>query len=188
MNTTQDFLVALGSNLPAGADTPSLTLRKAIEMLSSEGIDVVAESRFFHTPCFPEGAGPDYVNAALLCRTDLSPKEILQLLHKVESSFGRVRTSRWAGRTLDLDLIAVDNHILPDRTTVQHWIDLPISAQMEVAPEQLILPHPRMQDRAFVLIPLRDIAPGWKHPILGRTVAELCADLPEDARNAVVPL
>ena len=188
MNTTHDLLIALGSNLPAGDDPPSLTLRKAIKMLPSEGIDVIAESQFFQTPCFPEGAGPDYVNAALLCRTERSPEEILQSLHKVERAFGRVRSSRWVGRTLDLDIIAVDNHVLPDRATVQHWIDLPISAQMEAAPEQLILPHPRMQDRAFVLVPLCEVAPGWKHPVLGKTIAELCEELPETARNEVVPL
>lgn len=188
MGSGQDTLIALGANLSHGDDLPADTLRKAIGMLAAGGIDVVAESRFFKTPCFPEGAGPDYVNTAIRCRTDLMPGEILQFLHKVEAEFSRVRLSRWGGRTLDLDIIAVDNHICPDRDTVRHWIDLPVDQQMQTAPEGLILPHPRMQDRAFVLVPLAEVAPGWKHPLLGKTVTEMCDELPEEARAEVIPL
>ncbi|CUH66284.1 2-amino-4-hydroxy-6-hydroxymethyldihydropteridinepyrophosphokinase [Thalassovita gelatinovora] len=189
MDATQDILIAFGANLPLAGELPEVTLRKAIAELPAEGVEIVEKSRLFITPCFPEGAGPDYVNGALRCRTEKTPVEILSILHKVEERFGRKRpmaAGRWAGRTLDLDLIAVGNHVLPDRATVGQWIDLPISDQMTLAPEQLILPHPRIQDRAFVLVPLCEVAAGWKHPILGKSVAELCAQLPKMAKNKVV--
>ncbi|WP_323780461.1 2-amino-4-hydroxy-6-hydroxymethyldihydropteridine diphosphokinase [Thalassovita sp.] len=191
MDATQDILIAFGANLPLAGELPEDTLRKAIAMLPGEGIEVIEESRLFRTPCFPQGAGPDYVNGALRCRTEKTPVEILSVLHKVEKRFGRKRpkdAARWVGRTLDLDLIAVGNHILPDRDAVLHWIDLPISDQMAFAPGQLILPHPRIQDRAFVLVPLCDVAPDWKHPILGKSVSEMCAELPKMAKNEVVAM
>ncbi|WP_373050546.1 2-amino-4-hydroxy-6-hydroxymethyldihydropteridine diphosphokinase [Thalassovita aquimarina] len=186
MGTTQDVLIALGANLPLDGDLPADTLRKAIRILRAGGLDVVEESRFFKTPCFPAGAGPDYINAAIRCRTDWRPEKILEFLHKVEMDFGRVRLSRWGGRTLDLDIIAIDNQISPDRDAVRQWMELPVAQQMQAAPKQLILPHPRIQDRAFVLVPLADVAPGWKHPLLGKTVTELCDELPAEARAAVV--
>lgn len=145
-------------------------------------------SRFFRTPCFPEGAGPDFVNAALVCRTSLAPTAFLALLHEVERSIGRTRNARWEARILDLDLLAMGDLVLPDRREYQRWSDLPLDALMQVSPPELILPHPRLHERAFVLVPLADIAPDWRHPVLGRTVAEMCAALPEADRAAITPI
>ena len=165
-----------------------MTLKSALSTLSGVNLTVLKVSRFFQTPCFPAGAGPDFVNAAALVESDLSAPEVLARLHAVEAQFGRVRQSRWAGRTLDIDLIGGEELILPDRATYEAWRDLPLEDQMKRAPEQLILPHPRLQDRAFVLVPLNDVAPGWIHPVLGLSVAEMLAKLPETDREAVVPL
>ncbi|MFY0680821.1 MAG: 2-amino-4-hydroxy-6-hydroxymethyldihydropteridine diphosphokinase [Thalassovita sp.] len=186
MAVKQDVLVALGANIPLNGELPKVTLSLAVDQLQAAGLELQVCSPFYNTPCFPAGAGPDYVNAAARFRTEHDVETVLQILHEVEGRFGRERITRWAGRTLDLDLLAAGDMVLPDAETVQSWIDLPLDQQMQKAPDKLILPHPRLQERAFVLIPLCDVAPDWYHPILGSTVAELCAKLPIAARQEVV--
>jgi 2-amino-4-hydroxy-6-hydroxymethyldihydropteridine diphosphokinase len=78
--------------------------------------------------------------------------------------------------------------VLPDAATYQRWRDLPMAQQRSEAPDQLILPHPRLHERAFVLVPLCDVAPDWVHPVSGLSVAEMCAALPQGESAAVVPL
>ena len=148
----------------------------------------VAQSRIFATPCFPAGAGPDYANACAQLEVESTPEETLVRLHAIEAAFGRKRISRWAGRTLDLDLIAHGPTITPDRATWDHWHGLAPDRQAAEAPDRLILPHPRLQDRAFVLVPLADIAPDWTHPVLGLTVRQMLATLPQEEIDAVRPI
>lgn len=181
-------IICLGANLPSLAGPPAETIRKAVGEISRNGLHVTTVSRFFSTPCFPAGAGPDYVNAALTARSRLSPDAILAVLHGIETEFGRNRDTRWGQRTLDLDLIAVDELILPDRAGYRAWADLPPDQQRLAAPDRLVLPHPRIADRAFVLVPLMDIAAGWRHPVTGKTVCHMTQDLPASDRDAVVPL
>ena len=176
---SNDTLIALGANLDSAVGAPVSTLQAAIKELTVGLGQTPDVSRFFRTPAFPAGAGPDFVNGAVAFPDlDVSAPDVLALCHKIESHFARQRTSRWAARTLDLDLIAQGDQVLPREDRVRAWIDMPLSAQKTQAPEELILPHPRMQDRAFVLVPLADVAPSWRHPFLGRTVAEMCTDLP----------
>lgn len=180
MTLAQECLIALGGNLPTDQGGPQVTLRAALARLADHGITVTATSRFYETPCFPVGAGPDYVNAAACLRFDGIASDILGILHEVEAEFGREREQRWGRRTLDLDLIAVGDTVLPDASTQAHWRDLPVDRQVREAPGELILPHPRLQDRAFVLVPLNDIAPDWVHPLLRQSVTQMLARLPED--------
>jgi 2-amino-4-hydroxy-6-hydroxymethyldihydropteridine diphosphokinase len=97
----------------------------------------------------------------------------LETLHRIEAGFGRVRMQRWGQRTLDLDLLAFGNTVFPDVSVYSFWRDLPRDRQSLRAPDDLVLPHPRLQDRAFVLVPLRDVAPGWRHPVSGMSAAQM---------------
>ncbi len=184
------LLIALGANLPFEGRRPETTLRSALATFSSAGLDVMAVSRFFSTPCFPSGAGPDYVNAAAIIttKTFCDVASVLGKLHKIEQNFGRLRANRWGMRTLDIDLLAAGDSILPDAATQDAWRSLPPETQATTTPDQPILPHPRMQDRAFVLVPLADVAPDWLHPRIGLTVRQMLAALPEADRTGVVPL
>jgi 2-amino-4-hydroxy-6-hydroxymethyldihydropteridine diphosphokinase len=183
-----NVLIGLGGNLSSNAGEPAQTLLSAIKYMPNEGLKVHAVSRFFTTPCFPAGAGPDYVNAALSVYSTLKPEGLLAALHRIEHRFGRIRDQRWGMRTLDLDLLAVGQNVLPDAATYQAWHALPPSDQARAAPDRLVVPHPRLQDRAFVLVPLADIAPDWVHPVLGQSVASLCAQLPPEELAGVCPI
>lgn len=128
------------------------------------------------------------MNAVIECRCDLSPSEVLARLHEVEADFGRERVQRWGMRVLDLDLVAYGDTVLPTREEQARWRHLPLEQQMRDAPAQLILPHPRIQDRAFVLVPLSDIAPGWRHPATGQGLDAMMDALPQGDRAALIPL
>lgn len=181
-------VVALGANQPLAGATLSESIFLAISGISKRIGSICVSSPLYRTPCFPVGAGPDFVNAVIRFETDLSAKRILTELHRIEADFGRVRARRWGARTLDLDLIALDDAVLPDRSVWQQWKDLSPEDQAVLAPEQLILPHPRMQDRAFVLVPMADVYPDWRHPVLGVTVSEMRDALPADALCDVIAL
>jgi len=141
--------IALGSNLGNSANL----LQMALKALSQEeGMVLARISPFYQTaPVGPPQ--PDYVNACAILHTTLSPLELLDRLLQVEHQFGRVRRERWGPRLLDLDLLLYGDRI----------IDQP----------RLQVPHPRMRDRAFVLVPLADIAADWVDPTSGKTITSL---------------
>jgi 2-amino-4-hydroxy-6-hydroxymethyldihydropteridine diphosphokinase len=182
------FLVALGANLPSSAGPPRATLEAALDRLSAGPVTVTGRSPWYRTPAFPQGSGPDFVNGAAMLGTPLAAAEVLDLLHAIERALGRRRDRRWEPRVCDLDLLAWDDRVLPDEATAREWTDLPPDERQERAPPGLVLPHPRMQERAFVLRPLADIAPDWRHPLIGRTVAEMLAALPPEALGGIARL
>lgn len=187
-NSDTTALVALGSNLPEGNNLPEKILRLALAELEGPGIAVAAVSRFYHTPCFPAGAGPDYVNAAAILSVSLPPEAVLARLHAIEAAHGRERVQRWGSRVLDLDLLAYGDRVVPDGATYAHWHDLTVEEQKLRAPDALILPHPRLHERAFVLVPLADVAPDWRHPVLGQSVREMLDRLPKQEKEQVIAL
>jgi 2-amino-4-hydroxy-6-hydroxymethyldihydropteridine diphosphokinase len=151
------ILIALGSNLHSQAGTPRETIRAALGSIAKHGIEIAQVSRFYVSEAWPNPSDPPYVNAVAKIATALSPKDLLALLHQMEAEFGRVRGERNAPRTLDLDLIDFDGQRLEG---------------------DLELPHPRLLQRAFVLLPLRDVAPDWTHPVTGASISESIAALP----------
>ncbi|MEB3338253.1 MAG: 2-amino-4-hydroxy-6-hydroxymethyldihydropteridine diphosphokinase [Leptolyngbyaceae bacterium] len=141
--------IALGSNL----GNSYATLESALETLANTpGIIVQAQSHWYRTKAVGPPQ-PDYLNGCALLNVTLSPQELLSSLLAIEAQFGRVRRERNGPRTLDLDLLLFDNLILetPD----------------------LQIPHPRMTERAFVIVPLAEIAPDWPEPISGKAIADL---------------
>jgi 2-amino-4-hydroxy-6-hydroxymethyldihydropteridine diphosphokinase len=171
-------LVALGANLPSRVGGPRETLRFAIASLQEGGLKLVAQSPWYKTPASPEGAGPEFVNAAIAIEGFDAPEQIMAILHQIEQAAGRQRLERWGPRTCDLDLLASGDRVQPSEAVWWRWAKLPPEAQARETPTDLVLPHPRLHERAFVLRPLADIAARWRHPVLGRTVSEMLADLP----------
>jgi len=145
--------IALGSNL--GNSTK--TIDTALKILATTpGISLLRHSPLYQTaPIGPPQ--PDYINACAILAVELLPLELLDCLLAIEAQFGRIRLERWQARTLDLDIILYHDLIL----------DTP----------RLTIPHPRMHDRAFVLIPLAEIAPDWLEPITGKSIANLAQEV-----------
>jgi 2-amino-4-hydroxy-6-hydroxymethyldihydropteridine diphosphokinase len=150
--------VALGSNLSSALGGPAENLREALRRMAALG-EVVAVSGFHATEPVGYVDQPMFVNAAALLRTELAPLELLRALMEIETAMGRVRVVAKGPRVIDLDLLLYED------------------AVMQTA--ELVLPHPAMQERAFVLGPLAEIAPGMVHPVVGRSVTEMLRELQE---------
>ncbi|NEQ53139.1 MAG: 2-amino-4-hydroxy-6-hydroxymethyldihydropteridine diphosphokinase, partial [Leptolyngbya sp. SIO3F4] len=141
--------IALGSNLGNSEETIEAALTQLDQI---DDMRLELRSQLYKTaPVGPPQ--PHYINACAIFHTSLSPDQVLQVLLATEVKFGRLRRERWGPRTLDLDLLFYDDCV----------IDTP----------NLILPHPRMHERAFVLVPLNEIAPEWQHPVCQHTVKQL---------------
>ena len=151
--------IALGSNLPfEGIESPAL-LACAVSALQDAGLQLRSCSGIWRTAAWPPSDQPDFYNAVVAVNAgDRTPQSLYGLLREIEARYGRERRERWAARTLDLDIVAMD-----DRAGTFG---------------DVILPHPHMHERAFVLAPMTEIAPAWRHPGLHKTAPELLADLP----------
>lgn len=156
MNTDEAVIVALGGNLALDGRPVQAVLDAALRKLAGEGLEVRARSSWWRSAAWPDPADPPFLNAVVWAATALSPRQVLQALMRIEAGLGRRRGEANAPRTLDLDLIAHGRLVMD-------------------APD-LVLPHPRAAERRFVMGPLAEIAPDWRHPILGRTAAALAAE------------
>ncbi len=151
------ILVAIGANLPSAMGGTAMdTCEWAVGRLAAlPGLKLLARSHWFRSSPVPPSAQPDYINGVVRLSGVADPVALLACLHGIEAEAGRTRGAPNAARTLDLDLLAVGAVVL----------DTP----------GLVLPHPRLHERGFVLAPLTEVAPGWRHPVSGRGVEELLA-------------
>ncbi len=154
--------IALGANLPSQFGAPAQTLSRAVSVLEKRDVEVIQRSSVWLTAPVPfDPDVPDYHNAVIAVQTDLVADDLLQLMLDIEEEFGRVRSYKNAPRLLDLDLIAYHDDVIKDG-------------------ERLIVPHPRMHERSFVISPLLELSKNWSHPVSGRNISELVQDIPED--------
>jgi len=151
--------IGLGANLDSVAGSPAKTLAAALALLPGYGIGVRLCSSFYRSPAFPPSDQPDFINAVARIETVRTPENLMMALLDLEQAFGRIRRTKWEPRSLDLDLLDYQG-----RVRAPHG-----------GPGDLILPHPRLAERAFVLKPLAEIAPGWRHPVSGMAVRDLLA-------------
>jgi len=158
--STEIFL-GLGANLPHPRfGTPKETLQAAINTLREWGIEPIRLSPWYQSAPLPASDQPWYVNAVAEVATDLSADALLAKFHGVEDLFGRVRGEPNAARLIDLDLLDFRGGVARG------------------GPGKATLPHPRLSGRAFVLRPLADLAPHWRHPLTGLPIGQLLEDLP----------
>ncbi len=155
------ILVAIGANLPGLAGAPPVVAcEAAVQALRAvQGLTLKATSGWYRTAAIPKDGSPDYCNGVVRLEGQAEPAALLAALHEIEAKFGRVRGEPNAPRTLDLDLIDLNG--------------------MVRATPSPILPHPRAHLRAFVLRPILDVAPGWRHPTMHASVTTLLVDLPQ---------
>lgn len=159
----KNIIIAVGANLagPDGRGPRASCEWAAAQVAGLPGLREVARSRWFRSAAEPPSSQPDYVNGVVLLEGATAPLALLDCLQAIEAEAGRVRSVANAARTLDLDIVALDGMVL----------DGP----------RLTVPHPRLHLRAFVLRPLMDVAPSWRHPVSGLSVARLLAACPDPA-------
>jgi 2-amino-4-hydroxy-6-hydroxymethyldihydropteridine diphosphokinase len=160
--------IALGANQAYRGRAPRETLISALRTLDAAGVETIAASRPWRSPAWPDPGDPPFVNGCIAVRTSHDPEALMAVLHAVEAAHGRARAVRNAPRTLDLDLLDYEG-------------------RTGRFPGGLELPHPRLNARAFVLLPLKDIAPRWRDPASGATLQSLIAALPVAERRACRP-
>ena len=148
------ILIGLGANLPSRLGTAAETLTAALQALEGEGIRIAARSPWYESAPIPASDQPWFVNGVAALATGLPAPELLRRLHAIEREFERIRSVPNAARTIDLDLLDYDGQV---------HVGWPV------------LPHPRLHERAFVLRPLLDIAPDWRHPLTGEPAGTLLA-------------
>ena len=150
-----DLVIAIGGNLAFDGAPVRAVLDEAVGRFPEHGLEVVKRSSLWRSAAWPDPTQPDYLNGVVLARTALAARAVMDALLQIEAGFGRRRGAANAPRTLDLDLIDYGHEVRDE--------------------PGLVLPHPRAAERLFVMGPLAELAPDWRHPVTGETAAALAA-------------
>lgn len=172
------IFVSLGSNLKGAYESPAHVLEAALALFPDYGLRVRVCSSFYRTPAVAPYPQPDFVNAVAEIASDLPARGVLAQLHAIEEAMGRRRAVRWGERLIDLDLLAYGDAVVSPSgvgpAPGEAW-----------KPRPLELPHSGLAERAFVLVPLAEIAPDWRHPVSGENAEVMLQKLPEAARAEI---
>ena len=184
-----NYIVVLGSNLSSKFGNSAETLKKCVnDIRSYRAIKSVVESKWYSSLSFLDEREPRYVNVGIELNTNLKPVELLNFTSGLENKYGRKRQERWGPRTCDIDILLCDQQILPSKLYFNKWLNLHLSDQIRLVPDELILPHPRLQERTFFLKPLNDLQPEWIHPFLKVKAKEMLDSLPSHELENIVDL
>ncbi|MDV7341461.1 2-amino-4-hydroxy-6-hydroxymethyldihydropteridine diphosphokinase [Terasakiella sp. A23] len=168
------IFVGMGANLPSPKHgSPVETLEACLKTFKDHDLKIVKRSNWYKSAPVPMSDQPWYINGVVAVETDKSPRDVLETLLEIENSFGRVRSEVNAPRVLDLDLIAHHDQIIQDEGNIE---DKPFC-----------IPHPRMHERSFVLLPLQQLAGNWTHPETQKHINDLIANLPKDQIIEIIP-
>ena len=169
---SKTVLLALGANVAGRWGSPRDSLERARSELQSHEVLITGVSNYYTTEPVSDAPQPRYLNAVVSAQTHLAPGTLLRVLKHLERRAGRLTTRTWSQRPLDIDILDYGGRRMG-------W---PVRRRER---GRLILPHPEMHARAFVLVPLRDVAPHWRHPVLGLQVNQLLAQLAPATRAGV---
>jgi len=158
-------ILAFGSNLPFKNNSPQDNIEKAYEVLSKNGIKILNKSSIYRSEAYPNKNDPEFRNSVVSIDTDLEPDVLLKIILKIEESFDRKRYVKNSPRTLDIDIICFDDIVLNEKN--------------------LIIPHPEIQNRLFVLLPIQEINKNWLHPVLTKSVTNIIKEFDQKALNTV---
>ena len=158
-------ILAFGSNLPFKNNSPQDNIEKAYEVLSKNGIKILNKSSIYRSEAYPNKNDPEFCNSVVSVDTDLEPVVLLKIILKIEESFDRKRYVKNSPRTLDIDIICFDDIVLNEKN--------------------LIIPHPEIQNRLFVLLPIQEINKNWLHPVLTKSVTNIIKEFDQKALNTV---
>ena len=184
-----NYVVVLGSNLSSEFGNSAETLKKCVdEIRSNPDIESLSESNWYISSSFLNKREPRYVNVGIRFITKLNPKSLLHFTSGLENKYGRERQERWGPRTCDIDILLCDQLIAPSKLYFNKWLNLNLSDQIKLVPDELILPHPRLQERTFFLKPLIDLQPDWIHPFLKVTAKEMLDSLPPHELESILDL
>jgi 2-amino-4-hydroxy-6-hydroxymethyldihydropteridine diphosphokinase len=167
------ILIGLGSNMTGPWGNPRDCVGRALAALDEQPLKLLKASTLIETTPFGKQDQASYINAVARIETRLRALDLLQVLRCIERSAGRERRERWGERTLDLDILDYNGVVLEDG--VEQSTDA-----------ELVLPHPAIAEREFVLAPIAEIAPRWKHPVTGLTAKAMLAALDTDKGGKVI--
>ena len=181
-------LISFGANIPGPLGCPAETLNLAFKEFQQQELLILKKSQIYSSLAFPDPKKPVYLNGCLQILVSCSPDDVLHRLKAIEKKMGRQTNHRWGPRICDLDLLSFESKVIPSPDVFNHWYKMPLKNQILEKPDELLLPHPRIQDRAFVLKPLLDVAAGWMHPVHKLTVQEMFNFLTKEERDSVIAI